>query len=149
MPRKGQSMSEEAKRKISLSIIGKQLSDDTKRKIGLANKGRIPWHKGKTGVYSHEMLQNMSRSRKGKNTGTSNALWKDDSVGKRSLHYWVRRHLPQPELCQICGIKPSEDLANMTDIYNRAYTNWKYLCKQCHGSFDSERRLARVLLKYD
>lgn len=37
-----------------------------KVKLREANKGQIPWHKGKTGVFSKETLRKMSESQKGK-----------------------------------------------------------------------------------
>lgn len=73
---------------------------------------------------------------KGINSGPSNANWKGDNVGKLSLHEWVRKYLPQPELCQICNLKPSFDLANITGLYNREFENWKYLCRGCHMKSD-------------
>ena len=36
--------------------------------------------------------------------------WKGDNVGKQSLHQWVRRHLPEPELCELCFKKPPKDI---------------------------------------
>lgn len=44
---------------------GKSLSEEHKYKISAANKGSVPWHKGKTGVYSKETLQQMSVAKKG------------------------------------------------------------------------------------
>lgn len=37
-------------------------TDEHKRKISESNKGQIPWHKGKTNVYSKETLKRMSAS---------------------------------------------------------------------------------------
>jgi len=69
---KGKKLSEEHKRKISNALkgnknmLGKHHSEETKRKMREAKKGYIPWHKGKTGVYSEETLEKMSRAKKGK-----------------------------------------------------------------------------------
>ena len=73
---------------------------------------------------------------KGVNATTKNAMWKGDKVGKSAMHEWVRNHLSQPELCEICNLKPSLDLANITGIYGRDLTNWKYLCRTCHMKSD-------------
>ena len=42
-----QPLSEETKRKISISHTGKHLSEETRRKMSLAKKGRTTWNKGK------------------------------------------------------------------------------------------------------
>lgn len=53
-----------AKTKLLLSELAKNRSDDHKKKISTALRGRVPWNKGKTGVYSKETLKKMSESRK-------------------------------------------------------------------------------------
>lgn len=40
-------------------------SEEIKKRISEANKGQIPWNKGKTGVYSGESLKKMSEETKG------------------------------------------------------------------------------------
>jgi len=57
--------SKESIEKIRKSMKGKKLSRETKDKISKVNKGRIPWNKGKTGVYSEETLKKKSESLKG------------------------------------------------------------------------------------
>jgi hypothetical protein len=64
--------------------------------------------------------------------------WKGDNVGIKALHYWVKRHLPQPKLCEFCNVNKSRDLANITGVYNRKFKNWKYLCPSCHKTYDYE-----------
>lgn len=68
--------------------------------------------------------------------GESNSFWKGDNVGRTALHAYVRRHLPEPKLCQDCNKVPSKDLANITGIYSREFKNWRYLCRKCHGKID-------------
>lgn len=76
-PRKGIKLSDETKQKISNARkgkyhkensfwFGKHLTEETKQKISASKLGKIPWNKGKTGIYSEESLQKMSKSRKGK-----------------------------------------------------------------------------------
>lgn len=60
-----------------------------------------------------------------------------------AVHQWVRRHLPEPDLCEICHNKPPYDLANLTDIYNRDFKNWKYLCRSCHEKLDFDRGIRK------
>jgi len=53
----------DVRKKISDSK--KNLSDETRAKISAAQKGRIPWNKDKTGIYSEQTLLKMSNSSKG------------------------------------------------------------------------------------
>lgn len=52
-------------------------SEEFKEKISEANKGRIPWNKGKHGIYSEETLNKRSESLKGKQG------------------YWTNKHLSE------------------------------------------------------
>jgi very-short-patch-repair endonuclease len=63
---KGHKVSEETKRKLSQAHKGKKLSLETKIKISKSLKGRIPWNKGKKGVYSKETLRKISETGKGR-----------------------------------------------------------------------------------
>ena len=62
MTRKGEHLSEEAKKKMSLAKIGKPLSEEHKRKISEKNKGHIGWNKGIK--HTEEARKKMSASRK-------------------------------------------------------------------------------------
>ena len=57
----------------------------------------------------------------------------------RNLHVWIRRRLPMPKLCSFCGLRPPVDLANITGKYTKDFVNWKYLCRDCHGTFDHKK----------
>jgi 5-methylcytosine-specific restriction endonuclease McrA len=50
-------------------LKGISLSIEHKKKLSEAKKGKEPWNKGKTGVYSKESLKLMSKATKGKNIG--------------------------------------------------------------------------------
>ena len=80
-------MSEEAKKKISNTIKGRHQdkewvekrfasrkgykhSEETRKKLSEARKGKSPWNKGKTGIYSDETLDKMRKNNKG-NLGKS------------------------------------------------------------------------------
>lgn len=62
--------------------------------------------------------------------------WKGDNVGYFGLHVWMRKNFPKPELCQNCNLVPPTELANVTGVYSRDFTNWKYMCHKCHFRFD-------------
>jgi hypothetical protein len=53
--------SEETKQKISVAKTG-----HCEANVGSFQNGSVPWHAGKTNVYSEEALQKMSNARKGK-----------------------------------------------------------------------------------
>lgn len=88
------------------------MSEETKNKIRLTHLGK------KKPLTSLAMI------------GRKNHQWKE-IVHITSLHQWVRSHLPKPELCQICSIRPALDLANI-GVYDREFHNWKYMCRRCH-----------------
>ena len=60
---------EETKRKISSKLKGRTngpQSAETCLKKSIANKGQIPWHKGKSGVYKQESIELIRKSKLGK-----------------------------------------------------------------------------------
>ena len=69
-PNYGKPLSEERKQHLREIRLGTHLSPETREKISKANigkcKGREPWNKGLTGVYSEETLRRKSESQKGK-----------------------------------------------------------------------------------
>lgn len=109
--------------------LGRHKSEETKKRISLGNIGKH----SELGIKRSEVARlNISLGK----IGNKNPMWKGDKVGYHSLHIWIRCRLLKPELCEVCNIKPSIDLANVTGIYNRDFTNWKYLCRSCHMKSD-------------
>ena len=53
-----------------------------------------------------------------------------------SLHRWVRKHKPQPSLCETCNKRISYDLANISQEYKMDLNDWEYLCRSCHMKSD-------------
>lgn len=130
--------SEEHKRKISLALLGHKQSEETKEKLRLSFSGRYAGEKhpmyGKH--HSDEIRKKISLNTKGKQANEKHWAWKGDNVGYGALHDWIRKNLPKPELCEICNIKPAENLANMTGVYDRNLNHWEYLCVSCHILYD-------------
>ena len=60
----GKCLSEEQKEKISKSMLGKTRSSEHCKKISESKKGKIPWNKGKKGVYSEESNKKRSETEK-------------------------------------------------------------------------------------
>lgn len=54
---------------------GKPRSKEVGLAISKANKGRIPWNKGKTDIYSEEALAKMSKSKKESQKGKGNSFY--------------------------------------------------------------------------
>lgn len=96
-------------------FFGKKHSDRTKKILSERKRGNKNPNYGKD--FSNE-----------KNPG-----WKGyEPIHYIALHRWVRRHLPKPTLCQMCEKVPPYDLANITGVYNRDFSNWQYICRRCH-----------------
>jgi hypothetical protein len=53
----------EARQKCRLAHLGKHPSKETRIQMGISHMGKVPWHKGKHGVYSDEV--NRKRGEKG------------------------------------------------------------------------------------
>ena len=133
----------EWRRNLSLSKKGKKFSEEHKRKISLANMGK---NVGKH--HSEETKLRIALAVKGLNSNEKNGSWKGDRVGYKGLHIWMRSNMPKPDLCQLCFIGPAEDLANITGKYTRDFSNWRYMCTQCHCMYDGTTdRLRKGILK--
>lgn len=73
---------------------------------------------------------------KGINKGEKNGQWKGNNVGLECLHKWIRRNKPKIDICQSCQIKPSFDLANISQKYKRDINDFKWMCRSCHMKYD-------------
>lgn len=117
-PFKGQKHTEESRKAISEGLKGKTKTDEHKMRLSKSakiaskestkpqgrpkgsGKGQIPWHKGKTGVFSDEVLKSKSEKMSGeKNPMFGKSAWigkkhSDETISKmkesRRL-YWVKR----------------------------------------------------------
>lgn len=109
--------------KMTLNWIGKKHSLETRKKISEANYRR----------FKNEELH---------------PRWKGDSVGYRTLHKWVEKHLGKPHLCQECGdVSLSHrhyHWANVSGDYLRITSDWRRLCAKCHKAFDGRAKSLNV-----
>ncbi len=112
----GKKLSEEQKKKIGLSNIGKHYyihSEKAKLKMSKAKKGYVPWNKGKKGVYSEEVRRKMSVAHKQMHWGKNNPAWKGGVVPITKLirhlteyKIWIKNiFIRDNYTCQNCGIK--------------------------------------------
>lgn len=63
--------------------------------------------------------------------------WKGDNVGYSALHKWISVRLAKPLGCNHCGKIRPLDLANKSHKYKRQLSDWLWLCRKCHGKYDS------------
>lgn len=140
---KGRKLTEETKRKISLShlgnknALGHKLSKESKLKISLANRGK---HNSPSTEIKKGQHISLTTEFKGE---YDNPKWRGDKVGNRALHTWIKRHKSKPEVCENCKIARPYDLANISHQYKRDINDFKWLCRKCHFDFDG--RLDRLL----
>lgn len=113
------------------NAINRIVSKETREKMRLKMTGKYDGNRhpmyGKT--RSNETIEKLRII----NTNERNPAWRGDDVGYNALHGWVRRHLPKPQRCQKCNIINHKlDLACVTNVYNRDFSNWMYMCRSCH-----------------
>jgi hypothetical protein len=139
-----QEMSDHPRDKHGRFIKGSEykLSERHKENIRLTKIGEKNPMYGRN--FSEEHRRKLGLKSIGRNRAERNGYWKGDNAKIGAIHLWVRSHLPKPELCPMCKIKPPFDLANITGIYNREFKNWKYLCRKCH--MVSDGRIIRNLV---
>lgn len=107
-------------------FYGKKHTEETKKKLKLAWQSQARRLKTSLGQM-----------------GINNSFWKGDNVKSVGLHRWVRRHLPEPDKCQICNKEPPYDLANISGKYKRSLDDWQWLCRRCHMLSDG--RTAKIM----
>jgi len=192
---KGTTHSEETRQKMRLAKLGKKRwphTQETKRKMSLAQKGRprrsgwhhsdeskqkirqalagrpsgrIPWNKGRTGVYSRAVRRRMSRSAKGKRlsdstrrkiseglSGPKSPRWRggiteENHKIRTSLQYRLWRDAVFARdgyQCVIGGKAHGSDLeADHIKPFARfpelrlEVSNGRTLCKTCHRKTDT------------
>lgn len=78
----------------------------------------------------------VSEETKNKLKGEKNGFWKGEKVKYRALHSWLRRAKPKPKLCEGCNKEKKLCVANISGVYNRDITNYKWLCFSCHNTQD-------------
>ncbi len=154
---KGKILSEEHKRRISISNkiamnrpevrkklresqLGKVLTEEHKRKIGVSV--RISHSRPEIRRKISKALKGIKRSEEFKrkmsetNKNEKNSSWKGDNVGYNALHDWVRRHKPKSNICEICGKEKKLTLSNTSGKYKRDINDFRWLCYSCHRKFD-------------
>jgi hypothetical protein len=124
---------------VGIFMKGHVVSEETRRKISRGHKGKS---NGREGCHlSDETRRKISESNKGKTHGPRGELhwqWAGDTVGKVSLHIWIRRYKPKSEVCEMCHQKKPLDAANISGEYRRDINDFIWLCRACHSRFDDQ-----------
>lgn len=121
---------------MSVAKLGKPKSEQHRKNISLGHMGEKHYAYGKH--QSEETIEKKRLSMKGLFANNKHPQWKGDNVGYDALHAWVNRHINRSEICQICKQNKRLDLANITGVYNRDFSNWRYLCRKCHVRYDKK-----------
>jgi len=139
---KGSKLSAEHRAKISQALLGNtyalgnKFTEEAKIKLSIARsgKGNVMYGKHHTEATKEKISRHNLES--GHSRGINNPNWKGDNVEYSALHAWIRRHLSKPELCENCHENKRLVAANITGVYSRDFSNWKYICYRCHNYMD-------------
>lgn len=101
----------------------------------------IKGHQSRGITRSEDNKNKIRNSLKGRFIGNKHPKWKGDDIDYSTMHKWIRRHLPKPEYCEICGIREPTEVANFNGKYLREFIYWWWLCMPCHREYDSRRCL--------
>lgn len=126
-------------------------TEEHNRKVSEAKKGSIPWNKGRTGIYSKETLNSISKTLKGVFVGEKNPnynpnLTDKDRIKRRYVSGYKEWRTSVYErdnfICQKCNISKSGKLnAHHIESYNNnpelriEVFNGITLCEDCHNDF--------------
>jgi len=95
---------------------GKHLTENIKTKIGKANEGKIPWNKGKNGIYSKVTLEKIREARLNRIfpvKDTDIEILMQDELRRRGVNF--ERHTPICGICQPDIIFPERRIAVFCD----------------------------------
>jgi hypothetical protein len=143
-------LSEETKRKISIAMTGKKQSKEQREKHSKFMNGYKYYEESKINMgakhgknhhfygkklkpeHREKVIKTLYREK-----GENHFNWKGDNAGIKQIHVWLINNYKRPEMCSACGsITKNIDLANMTGIYARDITHYRWLCRRCHQLSD-------------
>lgn len=131
---------EEWKDRISATNKGKQFrlgthqSEETREKIGEANRDKIPWNKGKKGIFSAKTRSKISKATKGKNNPFYGKRHSQETKTKISEFFQglqIREQNPNWK----GGITPLAELIRKSFKYRQwrsdVFTRDDFTCQEC------------------
>jgi len=104
-----------------------------------SNKGRKPWHAGKTGVFSKETLEKMRLAKLGKFTGKKSPAYKNGKWTKENRAKTRREMRRKSVLCKVCK-KPFLRKQGSSYIYCDECSYIQCKCKSCGRLFPFLRK---------
>jgi len=126
----GKSLSKEHKEKIRINtqlayekdsvkqnFIESMRSKDVRDKISKSLKGKEPWNKGKTDVYTDEQIKKMSESAKNRNINEETEQKRRDKISK----YFTENH---PNKIKILDDRDGVVYNSLRDFCNKTNTSW-------------------------
>jgi len=118
--------------------IGHTQTTETRKKISNSLKGSIPWNKGKTNIYTKEVLEKISQAAKGER----NHRWNPNRSSYRVLHYWVEEHKGKASICESKDETCSNhfEWSNISHEYKRILDDFQSLCVSHHRRYDKAWR---------
>jgi endogenous inhibitor of DNA gyrase (YacG/DUF329 family) len=132
--------------RMSAERKGRSLSEKARTKISEANKGKRP--KNFDFIHSPEMIEKRILACKLSSSGEKSYMWKGDDVGYRGLHSWIRKKLGRPDTCEHCGkiglTGHKINWANRSGKYLRDTSDWLRLCVKCHREYDATYRIKHI-----
>jgi hypothetical protein len=125
-------------------MSSRQFTEQHKLNMSLSMKGRTPWNKGKTNVYSKQTLDKISESLRGK----KNWNWKEN-VSYNRLHDWVREEKGKAQECENCNTSqsPRFEWANLSGEYKKDLDDFVSLCVNCHHLIDNSAGYSKKKIK--
>ncbi len=167
MPKGVYIRTEETRKKMSLSRIGKKrlpFSDEAKKNMSLGRKG-IKLSKEhcknisdslKGRIFTEEWKNKISLVKKGKShpyhKEEKHPMWKEIDYGYNAVHNWVRKYKNgYPKECEHCGksglTSHKIHWANIDHKYRRVLKDYIGLCAKCHRKYDIEMGFVKVNTK--
>ena len=138
-------------------VKGYKITEEHRRKLSLSHQGKSSNMKGQhhsieTKIKISKMMKKLHKDGKGNgfqkghqgfwDSWTKEAkekLWKGDNVGYKGLHKWVKKCKGKPKICEHCGIDCEEkrlEWANIDHKYKRNLDDFISLCCKCHRCYD-------------
>lgn len=108
------------------------------------NLGRTTWNKGIP--WSAEMIEKLSNAQKGVRNSPSTEFKKgliprNKGVfcnSNKGVHNWIKATAGHPEKCKLCGSTKNLEWSNKTHTYKKELSDWQFLCRKCHMSYDKK-----------
>ena len=129
MTKKGYKQTPEHIRKRTECQRGKIVSEETRKKMSIS---------GKSKVFSEEHKKNLSAAKYGR-YGDKNNGWKGTRVKYSGLHLWVQKELGRADHCdgeKCSGVSERYEWANISGEYKRDVNDFEWLCRKCHMKKD-------------